>query len=75
MTSLDFPAIVDSFQAASEKLLAAMLDQSADCIKVIGPDGTLDFMNRNGRCAMGSTISRRSPARIGGICGPRKRSR
>ena len=30
-----------------------MLDQSADCIKVIGPDGTLDFMNRNGRCAMG----------------------
>ena len=34
-------------------MLAAMLDQSADCIKVIGPDGTLDFMNRNGRCAMG----------------------
>lgn len=34
-------------------MLAAVLDQSADCIKVIGPDGTLDFMNRNGRCAMG----------------------
>lgn len=34
-------------------MLAAILDQSADCIKVIGPDGTLDYMNRNGRCAMG----------------------
>ena len=34
-------------------MLAAVLDQSADCIKVIGPNGTLDFMNRNGRCALG----------------------
>lgn len=34
-------------------MLAAILDQSADCIKVIGPTGTLDYMNRNGRCAMG----------------------
>ena len=34
-------------------MLAAILDQSADCIKVIGPEGSLDFMNRNGRCAMG----------------------
>ena len=34
-------------------MLAAILDQSADCIKVIGPEGTLDFINRNGRCAMG----------------------
>ena len=34
-------------------MLAAVLDQSADCIKVIGPEGTLDYMNRNGRCAMG----------------------
>lgn len=34
-------------------MLAAVLDQSADCIKVIGPTGSLDFMNRNGRCAMG----------------------
>ena len=34
-------------------MLAAVLDQSADCIKVIGPMGTLDFVNRNGRCALG----------------------
>lgn len=53
MTSLDFPDIVSSFHNASNDMLAAILDQSADCIKVIGPDGTLDFMNRNGRCAMG----------------------
>jgi PAS domain S-box-containing protein len=53
MNPLDFPAIVNSFQSASNDMLAAILDQSADCIKVIGPNGSLDFMNRNGRCAMG----------------------
>jgi PAS domain S-box-containing protein len=53
MKSLDFPEIVSSFQSASNDMLAAILDQSADCIKVIGPTGSLDFMNRNGRCAMG----------------------
>ena len=53
MNSLDFPSIVNSFQSASNDMLAAILDQSADCIKVIGPTGSLDFMNRNGRCAMG----------------------
>jgi len=49
---LDFPSITKTFANASEGMLAAVLDQSADCIKVIGLDGTLDFMNRNGRCAM-----------------------
>ena len=34
-------------------MLASILDQSADCIKVIGPTGALEFMNRNGRCALG----------------------
>ena len=53
MTSLDFPEIVSSFQSASDDMLASILDQSADCIKVIGPTGSLDFMNRNGRCALG----------------------
>jgi len=53
MSSLDFPAIVSSFHSASNDMLAAILDQSADCIKVIGPTGSVDFMNRNGRCAMG----------------------
>jgi PAS domain S-box-containing protein len=33
-------------------MLFAVLDQSQDCIKVLGPDGRLDFMNRNGRCVM-----------------------
>lgn len=53
MKSLDFPDIVSTFHSASTDMLAAILDQSADCIKVIGPTGSLDFMNRNGRCAMG----------------------
>ncbi|MEO6579747.1 MAG: PAS domain-containing protein [Sphingomicrobium sp.] len=53
MNTLDFPELANSFQSASNDMLAAILDQSADCIKVIGPTGSLDFMNRNGRCAMG----------------------
>ena len=48
----DVPAITRHFQSASSDMLAAVLDQSMDCIKVIGPTGQLDFMNRNGRCAM-----------------------
>jgi len=53
LNPLDAPALAYAFAGASSVMLAAILDQSADCIKVIGPDGTLDFMNRNGRCAMG----------------------
>lgn len=53
MKALDFPSIASSFHSASDSMLAAILDQSADCIKVIGPSGSLDFMNRNGRCALG----------------------
>jgi PAS domain S-box-containing protein len=51
--ALDVPSLAHSFTSASNEMLAAILDQSADCIKVIGPDGTLDYLNRNGRCAMG----------------------
>lgn len=40
------------FDRAPAEILGAVLDQSVDCIKVIGPTGQLDFMNRNGRCAM-----------------------
>ncbi|TPG42589.1 PAS domain S-box protein [Sphingomonas koreensis] len=32
--------------------LASVLDQSVDCVKVIGLDGTIQFMNGNGLCAM-----------------------
>lgn len=32
--------------------LASLLDQSADCIKLIDTDGTLQYMNPNGICAM-----------------------
>ena len=53
MSALDFPSLSASFATASNEMLAAVLDQSADCIKVIGPNGSLDFMNRNGRCAFG----------------------
>jgi PAS domain S-box-containing protein len=53
MSALDFPSLAATFSSASNEMLAAVLDQSTDCIKVIGPEGSLDFMNRNGRCAMG----------------------
>ncbi len=34
------------------ELLWRILDQSLDCIKVLGLDGTLEYMNPNGRAAM-----------------------
>jgi PAS domain S-box-containing protein len=52
MISDDLPKIAVAFTQASSEMLAAVLDQSADCIKVIGPGGTVDYMNRNGQCAM-----------------------
>lgn len=41
-----------SFSDASDALLRAVLDQSPDCIKILSPDGALDYMNLNGQCAM-----------------------
>lgn len=48
----ELPAVVHHFANAPAEMLGAILDQSLDCIKLIGPGGKLDFMNRNGRCAM-----------------------
>ena len=42
----------NTFAEASGKLLVAMLEQSQDCVKLLGTDGTLGFMNRNGRCSL-----------------------
>ena len=39
--------------SASNETLAALLDQSLDCIKLISTDGVVQYMNRNGQCAMG----------------------
>ena len=39
-------------KALSNDTLATLLDQSLDCIKLIGVDGTLQYMNSNGLCAM-----------------------
>ena len=39
-------------EVATSETLAAVLDQSLDCIKLIGPDGTVQYMNGNGLCAM-----------------------
>lgn len=32
--------------------LAAALDRSVDCVKLLIPNGTVEWMNRNGLCAM-----------------------
>lgn len=52
MSLTDLPTLAAAFAAAPGEMLAAILDQSADCIKVIGAGGTVDYMNRNGQCAM-----------------------
>lgn len=38
--------------ALSAEALAAVLDQSVDCVKLIGRDGSVRWMNSNGLCAM-----------------------
>jgi len=38
--------------ALSSMTLASVLDQSVDCVKLLGMDGTLRYMNGNGLCAM-----------------------
>ena len=41
-----------TFASASDELLAAILDQSPDCIKVLSSEGRVEYMNRAGQCAM-----------------------
>ena len=43
---------VGGFGGLTRDMLAAMLDQSTDCVKILDPAGRLDFMNRNGRGIM-----------------------
>ena len=38
--------------AESDLLLAAILDQSQDCIKLLNPSGEIEYMNENGRRAL-----------------------
>lgn len=52
------------FESTSAELLPALLDQSLDCVKLISRDGVVQYMNRNGLCAMeiddlGSVVGRR----------------
>ena len=44
--------LLDQSADRSVDALMAILDQSQDCIKLIGQDGRLEFMNPNGRKAM-----------------------
>jgi two-component sensor histidine kinase len=43
---------VGGFGVHSRDMLATVLDQSEDCVKILNPAGRVDFMNRNGRCSM-----------------------
>lgn len=43
---------IGSFGALSRDLMAGMLDQSEDCVKILDTDGRIDFINTNGRCVM-----------------------
>lgn len=52
MTTNELSGLAPTFASATNEMLAAILDQSADCIKIISSQGTVDYMNRNGQCAM-----------------------
>ena len=43
---------VGGFGELSRELMAGMLDQSEDCVKILDPAGRIDFINSNGRCVM-----------------------
>ena len=43
---------IGSFGDLSRDLMAGMLDQSEDCVKILDTDGRIDFMNSNGRCIL-----------------------
>lgn len=45
-------SFMEKFAAESQLLLAAILDQSQDCIKLLNPAGEVEYMNENGRRAM-----------------------
>ena len=53
-TFLTDPAETDGPDLApmAPQLFSSMLEQSEDCVKLIGPEGTLDFMSANGCRAM-----------------------
>ena len=52
MVTNQLSASAFSFGTAANELLVAILDQSADCIKVISVHGNVEYMNRAGLCAM-----------------------
>ncbi|MET0179403.1 MAG: PAS domain-containing protein [Novosphingobium sp.] len=43
---------VRGFGELSREMMAAMLDQSLDCVKILDPTGSVEFLNRAGRCSM-----------------------
>lgn len=47
--AIDLPAAT---QEVTAELLGLLLDQSQDCIKLLGPTGRIDYMNRNGLCIL-----------------------
>lgn len=51
-TENESTAFVGSFGSLSRELMAGMLDQSEDCVKILDPHGRITFMNANGRCVM-----------------------
>lgn len=50
--SLVSPEIPSPIRSLPMATLASVLDQSVDCVKILGLDGRLEYMNFNGQCAM-----------------------
>ena len=45
-------ASVATWGELSPSVLFSVLTASPDCIKLLSTDGTLEYMNKNGQCAM-----------------------
>ncbi|MBC7504316.1 MAG: PAS domain-containing protein [Sandarakinorhabdus sp.] len=52
MTSASHPDLTHALGSLSSLSAAAVLDQSIDCVKLIGLAGDVQYMNANGFCAM-----------------------
>lgn len=54
LSSASIAPLSKEFEISSQfnELLPALLDQSLDCVKLICRDGRVQYMNRNGLCAM-----------------------
>ena len=58
-----------------ESILRYVLDQSLDCIKILGPAGEIKYINNHGRCALEIDDVSAIEGKPGRSCGPKDRAK